>query len=143
MWSKAPQAGALSVRNVVNPGPGGYDAKEILEAFKGQTQTLVVEQFRGTPSCLPPCTRTCLPPSPEAVSPAPETAMTVLLPLPTQCRERGWPWCRGVPLPISLARGSAVAGVALGVQGSKEIAKAPHIPMMVDATIGRARERDW
>ncbi|KAJ1471847.1 hypothetical protein T484DRAFT_3485485 [Baffinella frigidus] len=46
MWSKSPNAGALSVRNVVNPGPGGYDAKEILEAFKGQTQTLVVEQFR-------------------------------------------------------------------------------------------------
>ena len=54
MWTKDPQAGALSVRNVVNPGPGGYDAKETLEAFKGQPQTLVVEQFRGAPNPPPP-----------------------------------------------------------------------------------------
>ena len=89
MWSKATQAGALSVRNVVNPGPGGYDAKEILEAFKGQTQTLVVEQFRGAPSSLPP--------SLEAASPSPETASTALLPPPSDSEKeegRGATVCR-------------------------------------------------
>jgi len=46
MWSKDAGAGSASVRNVLLPVDGGYDAKEVLDAFKGQPQLLVTEQFR-------------------------------------------------------------------------------------------------
>mmetsp|Transcript_2017 Transcript_2017/g.6126 ORF Transcript_2017/g.6126 Transcript_2017/m.6126 type:complete len:896 (-) Transcript_2017:3840-6527(-) len=46
MWSKETNASALSIRNILVPGDGGYDAKDVLEAFKGQSIPLVIEQFR-------------------------------------------------------------------------------------------------
>ena len=37
---------AGSVRNIIPPGDDGYDAKNVLELFKGQKVPMVVEQFR-------------------------------------------------------------------------------------------------
>eukprot|EP00288_Rhodomonas_lens_P017705 CAMPEP_0177709398 /NCGR_PEP_ID=MMETSP0484_2-20121128/10781_1 /TAXON_ID=354590 /ORGANISM="Rhodomonas lens, Strain RHODO" /LENGTH=894 /DNA_ID=CAMNT_0019221011 /DNA_START=35 /DNA_END=2719 /DNA_ORIENTATION=+ len=45
MWSK--DAGSMTtIRNVIMPGDAGYDAKDVLDNFKGQAQTLITEQFR-------------------------------------------------------------------------------------------------
>lgn len=37
---------AESVRNIIPPGEGGYDAKDVLELYRGQKVPMVIEQFR-------------------------------------------------------------------------------------------------
>ena len=46
MHTKEPKAVSGAVRNIIVPGDGGYDAKDLVALFKGQRVSMVIEQFR-------------------------------------------------------------------------------------------------
>lgn len=46
LHTKNPKEIANSVRSIIPPGDDGYDAKDVLELFRGQKVPMVVEQFR-------------------------------------------------------------------------------------------------